>query len=93
MKEITQENLAKAFEVTQAALKEAEQSKNRTSLKNEREDCIDLVRRYIADAKHFEKNGDFINAFGALYYAHGILDALARTGMCDVHNSKLFVVD
>lgn len=93
MKEITPEKLKKSFEVTKKALAVAEASGNRTGMETERCDCLDMVRRYIKDAEHFQKKGDYVNAFGALYYAHGWLDCLARTGMCDVHDSELFTVD
>ncbi len=93
MKEITREKLDKYFKITEEALSAAEKSKNRTKLDSEREDMIDMVKRYVSDAKHFEEKGDFVNAFAALSYAHGWLDAGARIGIFDVHDSTLFVVD
>ena len=54
---------------------------------------LDMVERYVSDARHFEEKGDFVNAFAALAYAHGWLDAGARIGIFDVHDSRLFVVD
>ena len=62
-------------------------------VKKEREDCLDMIERYIKDAGHFYKKGDIVNAFAALSYAHGWLDAGARIGLWDVHDSKLFTVD
>ena len=93
MKEITEEKLKKYFEVTKKALALAEKSKNRLNLKEEREDCLDMIKRYYSDAEHFYKKGDFINAFAALNYAHGWLDCGARIGLFDVHDSELFTVD
>ncbi|MEE9525009.1 MAG: DUF357 domain-containing protein [Candidatus Woesearchaeota archaeon] len=93
MKEITEEKLKKYFSVSQKALKKAEASGNRTSFKEEREDFLDMIKRYISDAKHFESKGDLVNAFAALNYAHGWLDAGARLGIFDVHDSELFTVD
>ena len=93
MKEITEEKLKKYFEVTKAALKKAESSGNRTDLKDERSDFLDMIKRYVSDAEHFEKKQDKVNAFAALNYAHGWLDAGARLGIFDVHDSKLFTVD
>ncbi|MBW2977291.1 DUF357 domain-containing protein [Candidatus Woesearchaeota archaeon] len=90
---ITKQKLEKYFKVTETALKLAEKSKNRTSLKKEREDMLDMIKRYISDAKHFYKKQDFINAFAALNYSHGWLDAGARLGIFDVHDSKYFTVD
>ena len=93
MDKITDEKLKKYFHVTETALKEAEKSMNRTSMDKEREDMLDMVKRYVSDAKHFYEKDDFINAFAALNYAHGWLDAGARLGIFDVHDSNLFTVD
>jgi hypothetical protein len=91
--EITQEKLEKYFLVTEKALALAEKSENRTSLVKEREDFLDMIKRYISDAKHFYEKGDIVNAFAALNYAHGWLDTGARLGIFDVHDSELFTVD
>ena len=91
--EITQEKLEKYFSVTEKALSLAEKSGNRTDLVQEREDFLDMIRRYIKDAKHFRENGDVVNAFAALNYAHGWLDSGAGLGIFDVHDNKLFTVD
>ncbi len=93
MDTITDKKLAKYLEITSKALEKAEASGNRTDLKKERGDSLDMIKRYISDAKHFEKKGDKVNAFAALNYAHGWLDAGARIGLFDVHDSKLFTVD
>ena len=93
MNKITSEKLAKYFEVTKKAFLVAKASGNRTNLNSERMDFLDMVSRYIEDAKHFSSNGDSVNAFAALNYAHGWLDAGARIGIFDVHDSKLFTVD
>jgi len=93
MNEITKEKLEKYFSVTEKALAMAEKSGNRTSLISEREDFLDMIKRYVSDAHHFEEKDDIVNAFAALNYAHGWLDAGARLGIFDVHDSKLFTVD
>lgn len=93
MKEITQEKLDKYFSVSREALEKAKKSENRLDLNSEREDFIDMIERYISDAEHFMGTGDFVNAFAALNYAHGWLDAGARIGLFDVHDSRLFTVD
>jgi hypothetical protein len=90
---ITAEKLKKYFKVTETALDLAKKSGNRTKLASERKDFIDMIERYVSDAKHFEAKGDIINAFAALNYAHGWLDAGARLGIFDVHDSKYFTVD
>ncbi|MBW2984398.1 DUF357 domain-containing protein [Candidatus Woesearchaeota archaeon] len=90
---ITKEKLEKYFKVTEEALSAAETSGNKTELVKEREDMLDMIKRYISDAKHFYEKNDFVNAFAALNYAHGWLDAGARLRIFDVHDSKLFTVD
>lgn len=93
MKEITDEKLNKYFGVAERALKKAKESKESLKLeylKSAREDFLDTVERYISDAKHFLENDDKVNAFAALNYAHGWLDAGVKLGIFDVNDSKLF---
>lgn len=93
MKEITEDKLKKYISITEKAIAKAEESSNRAGLVKERKDCLDMVKRYFSDALHFKKKGDFVNAFAALNYAHGWLDACARIGIFDVHDSMLFAAD
>ncbi|HIH15403.1 MAG: hypothetical protein QT08_C0017G0022 [archaeon GW2011_AR17] len=94
MNTITEEKLKKYFQVTKKAYTMAKNSGNRhPKLAVEREDFLDMIERYIKDAEHFEKKGEIVDAFAALNYAHGWLDAGARLGLFDVHDSKLFTVD
>ncbi len=90
---ITEGKLKNYFSITGKALEEAERSSNRTDLADERSDFLDMIKRYYSDAHFFYKKGDFVNAFAALNYAHGWLDAGARLGLFDVHDSRLFTVD
>ena len=52
-----------------------------------------MASRYYTDAGHFRKHKDYVLAFAALNYAHGWLDAGARIGLFDVHDSRIFTVD
>jgi hypothetical protein len=90
---ITLEKLDKYVKVTENAIKLAEKSGNRTPLVKGREDCLDMIKRYFSDALHYKEKGDYVTAFAALNYAHGWLDACARIGIFDVHDSNLFTVD
>ena len=90
---ITKEKLEKYFKITEEALEAAEASGNRTNLEKEREDMLDMIKRYISDAKHFEEKDDYVNAFACLNYAHGWLDTGARIGIFDVHDNRLFTAD
>ncbi len=93
MREIREEKIKNYFSVTEKAFEKAKRAKNMTQMVKERRDCLDMIERYIKDAKHFYYKGDVVNAFAALNYAHGWLDAGARIGLWDVHDSKLFTVD
>ncbi|MCK4522275.1 MAG: DUF357 domain-containing protein [Nanoarchaeota archaeon] len=93
MDKITELKLKKYFSVTSRALEKAKKSRNKLGMKEKRDDFLDMIERYFSDAKYFYKKGDFVNAFAALNYAHGWLDAGARIGLFDVHDSKLFTVD
>jgi hypothetical protein len=89
---ITEEKLKKYFAITEEALTMAT-----ANINPERHaaalEALDMVERYVSDARHFESNGDRVNAFAALNYAHGWLDCGARTGLFDVKDSRLFTVD
>jgi hypothetical protein len=92
---VTEEKLDKYFDVTGRALKMCEHAMNKksqTKLKQAK-DFFDMASRYYSDAGHFKKHKDYVLAFAALNYAHGWLDAGARIGLFDVHDSTLFTVD
>lgn len=48
------------------------------------EDFLSMARAYFRDAVHFFENGNIVNAFGCVNYAHGWLDAGARLGVFNV---------
>ena len=43
-----------------------------------------MAKAYFEDARHFFDEGDFVNSFACVNYAHGWLDAGARLGLFDV---------
>lgn len=88
---ITKEKLEKYFKLTETALAEVKKSVIKGKEKYAKE-IINMVENYLSDAKHFEKNKDFINAFAALNYAHGWLDSGVRLDIFDVHDDRLFTV-
>ena len=91
MKEITTQKLKKYFSLTSTALKIAK--KNIISGKeNYAKEIIEMVENYLSDAKHFEAKGNFVDAFAALNYAHGWLDAGVRLDVFNVKDDKLFTV-
>jgi len=93
MKEVTEEKVNKYFAITKEAFEMAKVSGNRLDMDSERADFLDMIERYIKDAEHFFSKDDYVLAFAALNYAHGWLDAGARIGLFDVHDSRLFTVD
>jgi len=94
MKEITDEKLDKYFEITEKALKMAKENITKDSVvKKKAEDFMDMAERYLSDAKHFKGKGEYVNAFGAVNYAHAWLDAGARLRFFEVHDSELFTAD
>jgi uncharacterized protein len=92
---ITESKIDKYFDVTGRALKMCEKAMNKKSkIKfKQAKDFYDMASRYYSDASHFRKHKDNVLAFAALNYAHGWLDAGARIGLFDVHDSTLFTVD
>ena len=57
------------------------------------EDFMKMARSYYTDAEHFAANGDLVNAFAAVNYAYGWLDAGARLGVFDVGgDNRLFTL-
>ncbi len=89
---ITQEKLKKYFSITKEALEMAK-DKFDDERKDQAEDFFDMASRYYNDAEHFYKQEDYVNAFAALNYAHGWLDAGARIRLFKVNDSRLFTVD
>ncbi len=93
---ITIEKLNKYFKITGLAIKKAGESDNKAVIDEKervRNDFLDMIKRYYSDAKYFFERGDFVNAFAALNYAHGWLDAGARIKLFNVKDSRLFTVD
>ena len=59
---------------------------------NYAKEIFDMVENYLSDAEHFEKQQDFVNAFAAINYAHGWIDAGVRLDIFDVKDDGLFTV-
>jgi len=86
-----EQKLSKYLELTSKALVKVKIVEKH---RKEAEDLLDLAQRYFDDAKHFEKNKDLVNAFGAVCYSHAFLDVGARLGFFDVgKDNELFMVD
>lgn len=89
--EISRSKLDRYFDLTGRGL--AEVKKNIIEGKEkEAKEIIDMVSNYFSDARHFESEGKWVLAFGALNYAHGWLDSGVRLGVFDVRDDELFTV-
>ena len=85
MKELTDEKIAKYLDTTQRAFdKLAVSPPSPSHFRDIADDFLEMARSYYADAKHFASQGDYVNAFACVNYAHGWLDAGARLGLWDV---------
>ena len=85
----------KYFSITGEALEKVQkamisQDDSRRALAD---DFLDMASRYYNDAEHFFEKGEWVLAYAALNYAHGWLDAGARSGLFLVKDSRLFTVD
>jgi len=89
--EITKELIEKYRALSEKALAEVKRNISKGREKDS-EKIIEMVECYLSDSKHFEKQGDVINSFGAIYYAHGWLDCGARLRIFDVKDNKLFTI-
>ena len=88
---ITKAKLEKYFDLTSRALEIVKKSVIKGKEKYAKE-IIDMVENYLSDAKHFEKNQDFVNAFASINYAHGWIDSGVRLDVFDVDDDKLFTI-
>ena len=92
--EITSAKVEKYLALTQKALGKIQVNTSvKVDAKKVADDFLDMAQRYFADAKHFKEKGDLVTAFAAVNYAHAWLDAGARLGVFDVHDTELFAAD
>ena len=90
-KRITKEKIEKYHRLTTDALEISKKSIIKGKEKHAKE-IIDMVSNYLSDSEHFEKQGDFVNAFAALNYAHGWLDSGVRLDVFNVKDDKFFTI-
>ncbi|MEM3113468.1 MAG: DUF357 domain-containing protein [Candidatus Pacearchaeota archaeon] len=88
---ITKQQVEKYYKITFKALEEIKKNVSK-GRKKEAEEIIKMVEAYLSDSKFFEKKGDLINSFGAIYYAHGWIDCGVRLGIFNVKDDKLFTI-
>ncbi|MEK6935190.1 MAG: DUF357 domain-containing protein [Nanoarchaeota archaeon] len=88
---ITKQKIDKYCELTSRALDIAKKSIAKGKKKQAKE-IIQMIECYLSDSKHFEKQGDYVDAYGCLNYAHGWLDCGARLKIFNVIDTSLFTI-
>jgi uncharacterized protein len=89
--EITEEKLEKYFGLTSKALGIVKENVIKGK-ESEAKEIIEMVSNYLSDARHFFDKGKWVEAFGALNYAHGWIDSGVRLGVFEVDDDRLFTV-
>ncbi|MDP2628893.1 MAG: DUF357 domain-containing protein [Nanoarchaeota archaeon] len=88
---ITQQKIEKYLNLTKKALEISRKSIIKGKEKHAKE-IIEMVSNYLSDAEYFKKKKDLVNAFGAINYAHGWLDAGVRLDVFKTKNRDLFTI-
>ena len=88
---ITKQKLEKYFKLTEKALEKVK-TKIIKGKEEQAKEIIEMVSNYLSDAHFFEQKNDFVNAFGALNYAHGWLDCGVRLEIFNVRDNNLFTI-
>ena len=88
---ITKQKIEKYYNLTSKALKIAKKAVVKSKQKQAKEIFL-MVECYLSDSQHFKKQGNYVNTYGALNYAHGWLDAGARLKIYKVKDSSLFTI-
>ena len=89
--ELTEEKVEQYFILTEEAFAMAQENVA-AGREDDAREILMMVENYISDAHHFEEKEDLVNAFAALNYAHGWLDAGARLEIFEVTDDRLFTV-
>ncbi len=91
---ISPEKMARYLSITGEALEKLRiAAPERSFSRKMAEDFLNMATSYYSDAKHFYEEGDYINAFASVNYAHGWLDCGARIGLFDVEgDDRLFTL-
>jgi hypothetical protein len=91
---ISKEHLDRYLSITKRALEKVTISAPERSFNKKLADSfLEMARTYYSDANHFAEQGDYVNAFASVNYAHGWLDCGARIGLFDVgQDDQLFTL-
>jgi len=91
---ITKEKIGRYLSITKEALAKLKVSAPERSFgRKMADDFLNMATSYYNDAVHFNDDGDLVNAFAAVNYAHGWIDCGARIGLFDVGgDDRLFTL-
>jgi hypothetical protein len=91
---ISKEHLDRYLSITKRALEKVTISAPERSFNKKLADSfLEMARTYYSDANHFAEQGDYVNAFASVNYAHGWLDCGARIGLFEVgQDDQLFTL-
>lgn len=53
---------------------------NEKTISDTQKKTLELASQYYQDTKYYTAKKDYFTAFGCINYAHGLLDAILRTG-------------
>jgi hypothetical protein len=90
---ITKEKILKYIDITKRAIEIVKKAPKNNKRLDELKDFLEMIDCYYNDSIYFYHNKDYINAFAAINYAHGWIDAGARIKLYNVHDNKLFTID
>lgn len=88
---ICERRLERYFSITEKALEIVKKAVIKGKEEQARE-IISMAENYLSDAKHFQKTGNWVNAFAAINYAHGWIDCGVRLGIFNVSDNNLFTI-
>ena len=91
---VTEERVERYLGITKEALdKVVVAAPERSFNRRLAESFLEMATSYFEDAGHFRDEGDLVNAFACVNYAHGWLDCGARIGIFDVGgDDRLFTL-
>ena len=94
MNVISEEKIDKYLDTTRRALEKLKIAVPERSFgRKAADDFLNMATSYYNDAVHFREDGDIVNAFASVNYAHGWLDCGARLGLFDVDgDDRLFTL-
>ena len=90
LERITHERVKKYLDITSKARKKATPLVEKgTAEERKLHILLRMADDYTFDANHFLNSGDLVRAFGAINYAHALIDAGVKLGLLDGHGDDV----